>query len=299
MPASEPLKKTPLILDTDIGHDMDDTWALAMLLGCPQLELKLLVTAFDNVETKTRLVAKMFRRTGNTHIPIGLGIKTSDLVMNQAAWLGDDDLHDYPGVIHRDGIAAMIELIHASPEPVTILAIGPMTNLQAALQRDPSIAQKARIVAMAGSLFIGYDGKPIPEPECNVVCDIPAACAVLQAGWPITCVPLDGCGDVVLRGERFARVANSSSAWARVIIENQQAWAWKDRCAPGESSILYDTVAVYAVFADAFCHTQTLSLSITDTGMTVPAPHGVPVRCFTGWHDREAFEEFLTQIIAP
>ena len=49
----------PVILDTDLGDDIDDTWALMMILGCPQIDLKLIVTASDDTDAKTRLVAKM------------------------------------------------------------------------------------------------------------------------------------------------------------------------------------------------------------------------------------------------
>ena len=65
-------------------------------------------------------------------------------------------------------------------EPVTLLVIGPQTNLQEALKRDPGIAKKARIVAMAGSVEIGYNGKQGRDPEWNVFKDIQAARAVFR-----------------------------------------------------------------------------------------------------------------------
>ncbi len=59
----------PVILDTDIGDDIDDTWALAMLLGMPQLDLKLVVTDYGNTSERTRLVAKILQRAGRSMLP--------------------------------------------------------------------------------------------------------------------------------------------------------------------------------------------------------------------------------------
>ena len=68
----------PVILDTDIGDDIDDTWALVMLLGMPQMDLKLVVTDYGNTPERTRLVAKILQRLGRTDVPIGTGIKTAN-----------------------------------------------------------------------------------------------------------------------------------------------------------------------------------------------------------------------------
>ena len=93
----------PVILDTDIGDDIDDTWALAMLLGCPEVDLKLIVTASDDTQKKTRLVAKILERIGRTDVPIGTGVKTSDQPIHQEKWLGDYRLDAYKGHVLADG----------------------------------------------------------------------------------------------------------------------------------------------------------------------------------------------------
>ena len=207
----------PVILDTDLGDDIDDTWALAMLLGCPEISLKLIVTASDDTPAKTRLVAKILERVGRADIPIGTGAKTSDHPLNQAAWLGDYQLKDYGGEVHEDGIQAMIDFIAASKDPVTLLVIGPQTNLKAALERDPAIAEKARVVTMAGSVDIGYDGKPGRAAEYNVVKDVAAAKVVFAAPWEITMAPLDCCGTLRLSGGalRTSRVVGESARQGR------------------------------------------------------------------------------------
>jgi len=145
----------PVVLDTDLGDDIDDTWALAMMLGSPQIDLKLIVTASDDTVKKTRLVAKILEAMGRTDVPLGRGVKTSDQPIHQEKWLGDYQLDQYKGRVHEDGVQAMIDCIRQSPDPVTLVVIGPQTNIRAAVEREPAIAKNARVVAMAGSVEIG------------------------------------------------------------------------------------------------------------------------------------------------
>ncbi|HPO12606.1 MAG TPA: nucleoside hydrolase [Candidatus Hydrogenedentes bacterium] len=287
----------PVILDTDIGGDIDDTWALCMLLNSPQLDLKLIVTAFDDTQAKTRLAAKMLERLGRTDVPIGTGKKTSSEKLNQADWLGDYSLDGYKGKVHEDGVQAMIDLLHAAKEKITLCVIGPQTNIAEALKRDPSIAQKARIVSMAGSVHIGYQGKPKRDPEYNVVADIPAARAVFAAPWDITFAPLDTCGLIQLKGENYLNVSGSDQPSAKVVIENYTNWSNRKHFAENESSVLFDTEAVYLMFDEALVEMETVKLSVDDKGATVPDEKGRPVRCALRWKDRAAFESLLVKIL--
>ncbi len=213
----------PVILDTDLGDDIDDTWALAMLLGCPEVDLRLVVTASDDTHMKTRLVAKILEAMGRTDVPIGVGVKTSDRAIHQARWLGDYDLEGYKGRVIDDGVGAIIEATRGTDKPVTLLVIGPQTNIAAALRRDLSIAERARVVSMAGSVRVGYDGHEGRSAEYNVVKDVAAAQAVFAAAWPITLAPLDVCGTLRLGGSRYARVASSEARRARTAISSWRA----------------------------------------------------------------------------
>ena len=284
----------PVILDTDAGSDIDDTWAIGMLLGCPQIDLKLIVTGRDNAPRKACLVAKILEHMKRTDIPVGIGVKVNDNPINQEQWLGDYKVDHYPGKVHQDGVQAMIDMIQAAPSPVTLLLIGPQTNIREALHRSPGIVKKARVVAMAGSVEIGYNGRKGREPECNVVTDVAAAQTVLEAPWDITMVPLDGCGTLILKGDRYARVAQSDAPRAKTVIGNYKLWTNFRGFPEGESSVLFDTAAVALIFNESFFEMKTLKLRIDDTGNTVPDDQkGRPVRCAMGWRDRGAFEELL------
>ena len=166
-------RRIPVILDSDIGDDIDDTWALLMLLRSPQFDVKLVVSDFGNAIYRCRLFAKLLELTGCTHIPVGVGLEPDDEVGRQSGWIGDYRLEDYPGTVYRDGVQALIDTIRQSPEPVTLLCIGPVPNIAEALRREPAIAGNARFVGMHGSIYKGYDGvaTPAAEVERQVQCE--------------------------------------------------------------------------------------------------------------------------------
>ncbi|HOE67998.1 MAG TPA: nucleoside hydrolase [Candidatus Hydrogenedentes bacterium] len=285
----------PVILDTDIGDDIDDTWALAMALGRPELALRLIVTGFGDTSARTRLVAKMLERMDRMDVPIGTGVATGSAPIHQMRWAGEYEMTRYPGVVHRDGVGAMIDVIHAEPGPVVVLSIGPMTNLKAALERDPGIARKVRVVAMAGSVRTGYGPGSAAEPEYNVFQDVAAARAVFAAPWPITLAPLDSCMPVALSGNDYKRVENAASDRARVVIENYDLWSRREEFGPEASSVLFDCVAAYLCWEESLCVMEDMRLVIDDAGCTVETPEGRPVRCAMDWKDLPAFKRLLIE----
>jgi inosine-uridine nucleoside N-ribohydrolase len=215
----------PAILDTDIGDDIDDTWALTLALKSPELDLKLVVGDFGEPQYRARLIAKILQSAGRTDIAVGMGVEHKAGQMHrQEPWLAGYDLERYPGKVHRDGVQAIIDTIMASKDPVTLICIGPVPNIAEALRREPRIAEKARFVGMHGSVRAGYSGAPPISAEWNVKA-VPAACrAALSAPWDVTITPLDTCGRVHLSGAKFAAVRDSADPLAKVLMENYRVW---------------------------------------------------------------------------
>ena len=287
----------PVILDTDIGDDIDDTWALGFILKSPELDLRLVVGDQGKSLYRARLIAKFLEAAGRTDVAVGVGLPPEEGVGGQAKWVEGYDLKSYPGQVHADGVQAIISTIMNSPQPVTLIAIGPMPNLAAALAREPRIATRARFVGMHGSVRLGYGGKPQPDAEYNVKAD-PAACRkVFAAPWNITITPLDTCGLVQLKDAKYAAVRDSKDPVARAIIENYRAWAagGNPQGADAASSVLFDTVAAYLAFSDALLQIENLGIRVTDDGMTVIDPTARAIRVATKWKDLAAFEDLLVQ----
>jgi len=289
--------KTPVIFDTDIGDDIDDTWALATLLKSPELDVKLVVGDQGKTHYRAKLIAKLLQVAGRTDIPVGIGAGKTGGGGKQEAWVKDYDLKAYPGTVHADGVGAIINTIMASDEPVTLIAVGPLPNLLEALRREPRIATKARFVGMHGSVRRGYGGKAKIDAEYNVRANPKACQAVFTAPWDITITPLDTCGLVHLRGAKFAKVRDCRDPLVAALVENYRLWAKKKtKQELAASSTLFDTVAVYLALAQDLCKMETLPIRVTDDGKTViDESGGKPMRVATDWKDMAAFEDFLVQ----
>ena len=302
---AKPPGAIPVILDTDIGDDIDDTWALGLLLKSPELDLKLAVGDHGKVIYRAQLLAKFLETAGRGDIPVGLGLDVNASGTGpQASWVRDYRLNSYKGRLYPDGVQAMIDIIMASPEPVTLIAIGPLPNVREALRREPRIAQKARFVGMHGSVRVGYGGGKTIAAEYNVQQDAKACRDALSAAWPVTITPLDTCGLVDLEGGLYQRVAQSKDPIASAIIENYRLWS-QAQAKPGQpapppakSSILFDTVAVFLAFNSQWLTLEDLPIRVTDDGMTRIDPAAKPLRVATQWTNLDAYRQFLTDRLA-
>jgi inosine-uridine nucleoside N-ribohydrolase len=299
LPAA-PSSKSPLpvILATDIGDDIDDTWALGFLLQCPELSLRLVMTEYGKSLYRAKILAKFLQTTGHADVPVAVGPDAQPRGEGPlAAWVKDYDLASYPGRVHADGVAALIAALMDSPRPVTLICIGPMPNIAAALDREPRIAYHARFVGMDGSVRLGYDGSKTPCAEWNVKADVPAARKGLSADWDITITPLDTCGLVTLAGARYQRILNSTNTVAATVVENYRIWSQANHAAAQaaeHSTVLFDTVAVYLAFARHFCKMERLRLRVTDDGLTVLDDRAKKMDVATVWTNLDAFRDLLT-----
>jgi inosine-uridine nucleoside N-ribohydrolase len=290
----------PVIMDTDIGDDIDDTWALLMLLRMPALDLKLAVGDFGNAMYRARLLAKLLELTGRSDVPVGIGLGVADDPGQQSSWLGDYQLSDYPGEVYTDGVQAIIDTIKSSPEPVTLLCLGPVPNIAAALRRDPSIASNARFIGMYGSIYKGYVGDETPAAEYNVRADPASLQAAFGAPWECTITPLDTCGLVTLDGDNYRRLYESEDPWLKGLMDNYRSWLpGAPFIAPNHdmsrvSTTLFDSVAVHLAAGGDLVEMERLPIRVTDDGYTViDRENGRPVNCAIAWKDQDAFETRL------
>ena len=300
--AAPKTRKIPVILDTDIGDDIDDTWALGLLLRSPELDVKLVVSDDGKPLYRSKLLARFLEVAKRTDIPVGLGMQTDKKGEGgQSAWVKEYNLNRYPDKVYPDGVQALIDTIMNSREPITVLALGPVPNLAAALEREPRIAQRAKFVGMYGSVRVGYGGSKTPHAEYNVKQDVAAAQKAFTAPWPMTITPLDTCGIVDLQAERYQRVRRSNDPIAAAITENYRMWSAaqprQNQPDPFEthSSILYDTVAVYLAYSQDLVKMEELPLSVTGEGMTVIQPGAKQIQVATEWKNLDAFRDLLVQ----
>ena len=310
-PTSFPNKKIPVIFDTDIGGDIDDTWALALLVQSPELDVKLVTTAVGNTRSKAKIVAKFLETVGRTDIPVGIGVQQNKGSHRQEAWTKDYKLSSYPGTIYKDGVRAIIDTIIDCPQPIKVIAVGPLPNIAAALAREPRIARKAEFVGMHGSIRRGYGGAAKPSAEYNVRAFAKEAQKVFTAPWNMTITPLDTCGIVYLKGQKYQKVLNRNSPLTRALIENYRAWykqgllnenkdlseAEVNRRVEDKlnssSTTLFDTVGIYLAMSTELVKMEKLGIKVTDDGYTRIDKNAKVINCATEWKDLSAFEDFL------
>lgn len=291
-----------IILDTDIDGDIDDCWALGMLLNMPGLIPELVLSASGDTAYRAAVAAKFLSDAGASHIPVGIGIPRPDQDVPESlhAWLGGWNPEEYHGTIVTDGVGEAIRRIEAVDE-MTVIAIGPTTNLAEICRKRPDLVKKCRLVAMAGSIRKNFRDRPGTIAEYNVKIDIPASKTVFSADWKeFTITPLDHCGNMILDGELYQQVRNSTSKIPQTIIDSYRVWQefygrpdeWKT-----ESSILYDTVAVHLAETDRYVEFENMNLTVDDTGTLRTSADGRTVRVAMGWSDVNAYRQELVRIL--
>jgi purine nucleosidase len=260
---SEP--KQLVIIDTDIGDDIDDAFAVGLAVQSPEFKILGITTAFGDTKLRAQLAVRMLDAVSREDIPVVAGVKTPPRTkFTQAEYAeGGDAKQVQPGSAPN----FILDQIRKHPGEITLLAIGPQTNLGAAIDKDAGTFRKLkRIVMMGGSVYKGYKGG-VPDPEWNILCDIPAAQKVFTSGVPLYVMPLDA---TILKLDEHDLKAlfDYGSPLTKQIEELYREWGQP-------TPTLFDPMAVGYAANPELCPTTPLHLSVDDKGFTVPGP-GTP-----------------------
>jgi purine nucleosidase len=194
--------RTKIILDTDIGSDIDDAWALGFAVKSPRFELVGVTVADGNTPARAKVACKLLHRVGRTDVPVAVGRETTppDGIDYQFAW-AEDFVASRP--IEQPAADFIVDTVRQHPGEITIVAVGPLENVADALRKEPKLPKLVkRLVLMSGSVYASA-WSPGPVAEWNVKQAIADAQAVYSAGFPLTIVPLDSTTYVRLEdGER-------------------------------------------------------------------------------------------------
>ncbi len=194
---------TKLILDTDIGTDIDDAWALALCLASPEIELLGVTLVHADLDTRAKVALKMLKLAGRTDVPVYEGISDPLTEGHGRYWAGhegtDTDFSDIAGLSAKDGaLDFIVDTVGKYPGEVVVAPIGPMTNIGAAIRKDRSTMRSVRRFAVMGATYVG-DGPENVAPEHNIRCDPLAAKIALESGIPATVVGLNVTNKVTIR----------------------------------------------------------------------------------------------------
>ena len=199
-PASAQQLRMKVVLDTDIGTDIDDAWALGYALRSPAFELLGVTVTDGDTRARAKLACKLLQRLGRTDVPVAVGRPTSPVPANridyQFAWAEDFDAYQ---PVAAPAVEFLADVIRRNPNEITLVAVGPLQNVGDLVRQHPDVVRLVkRVVLMSGS--IGANAwSAAAIPEWNVKSAIPEAQAVYGASWPLTIVPLDSTSYVQLQ----------------------------------------------------------------------------------------------------
>jgi purine nucleosidase len=287
-----------VVLDTDIGTDIDDAWALGYALKSPVFDLLGVTVTDADTAQRAKLACKLLARLGRTDVPVAVGRKTAavppDRVDYQFTWA--EDFQAYKPV---DTPAAefLADIIRRNPGEITLIAVGPLQNIGDLVRRHPDIVPLVkRVVLMSGS--IGPNAwSSAPIAEWNVKLAIPEAQAVYSAAWPVTTVPLDS--TTYIRLEDQERDTLGKAGTPLVVALEALLRLWTN--GPESRMTLHDQMALAEAQNPGrfFAHCDALPIRVDDEGFTrVDQTAGHPVHvCLEPKRD-EFMAHYLAQLAA-
>ena len=216
-----------IIYDTDPG--IDDALGLLLLAASPEIDLLAITVTHGNTSQEKCLnnALKLVELTGITKVPVARGAEEPLVKELSVA----EEMHGEGGlgyaILPKSAISPCSELAHdliirvvrENPGEVTLLCVGPMTNIALAFLKAPDIVSKVRrIVSMGGAIH--YPGNVTPQAEYNVFCDPEAFEIVLKSGIDFTLVPLDVTYQCILTTDHLEKITESRSEIRNFIFDS-------------------------------------------------------------------------------
>lgn len=256
----------PVILDVDPG--IDDAIAILLAVRSPELDVRAITVVFGNVELDLGVTnaLKILELAERSDIPVARG-EAAPLVgealtaknVHGENGLGNVSLPEPRMKLYEGSALALIAgTLASSPEPVTLLPVGPLTNIALFLRVHPELRPKIReIVSMGGTA--AAPGTVRPTVSFNILNDPEAASIVYRSGIPVTMVGLDVTSKTVLTPERVARFSGSSDPIERFVAA---VVGFHRNVRGAEGVVVHDPLAVGAVIDPSFVATELLPVDV-------------------------------------
>jgi inosine-uridine nucleoside N-ribohydrolase len=271
------VKPKPVLIDTDAG--VDDAMALVLALNSPELSIKAVTTVAGNVDvTKcTRNVERILALLNIQDRPIVAEGASGPLrlpPLKAPEVHGEDGLGDVPAFLprvrkskHPRAVDTILRCCEQYGSRLTIVAIGPLTNLALAWKKNPRVMRRVgRIVTMGGAIRV--PGNTGPVAEFNYFVDPDAAHIVLNSGLPITVIPLDVTHQVVvMRKEMEYRANRRASLAALAILKLTESYMRYHLDTQGfNGGYLHDPLAVGVAVDPSFIKTRKVHIDVESRG---------------------------------
>jgi inosine-uridine nucleoside N-ribohydrolase len=262
--AQTPSTPEKVIIDTDIGDDIDDAFAIALALKSPELEILGVSTTFGDTEARAKIVDRLLGEAGRTDIPVLAGTPTHTTnVMNQRRY-GEGG--HFAKASHPNAVDFILEQIRRYPGQITLIAIGPLMNVGSLIDKDPATFLKLkRVVMMGGSIECGYGElwfcpERGPDAEWNIINDIPSAKKLFLSGVPLFVMPLDST-QLKLDETKRAFLFKQGTPLTDALTLLYHEWGQ-------QTPTLFDPVTVAYILNPKICPVQPMHIRVDDKGFT-------------------------------
>ncbi len=306
------MRKIPIILDGDPGHDDAIAWVLAA--ASPELDIRAVTSCCGNQTIeKTTYNAQRICTLIDLHVPTAMGHKRpliSEPIIAPTVH-GESGL-DGPALpepdfelVHMDAVTLMAKVIRESEEPITLVPTGPLTNIAALLLAHPELKSKIAHISLMGG-GVQY-GNWTPAAEFNILVDPEAADVVFRSGIPITMAGLDVTEKAMIFPEDFERIRALGNRVAVIVAEWLEFFYQFHRGLGYEGAPVHDAVAVAALLKPELMESKDLYVQVETTGdlckgATVADFRGVlgkaPNAKVLMGIDRQGFVDLLVERIA-
>jgi purine nucleosidase len=260
----------PIILDTDIGTDVDDCLALALCLASPELRLVAVTTVYGDVQLRARMALKLLALRGADDVPVAAGAEKPLLGRIPIYWEG----HEGEGLLAPEdralapadehAVDLIVRTVMAQPGEVILIAIGPLTNVALALLKEPRLADALGGLVIMGGVIGGTSALHLPWTEHNFRSDPEAAQIVLASGAPMAIVPLDVTTQVRIRTVGVARIAGADTPFHAAVADQVRRYP---RYKAQGWTYLHDPLAVASVLRPELVKWESLH-AVVETGGT-------------------------------
>lgn len=245
--------KHQVIFDTDIGTDVDDILALGFLLGSPEeIDLIGVTTVYGDVGLRARMARKVLQLRGRTDVQVHTGVSDPLMKLDPIYWPGHEGVgllqegDDLAAPDSADAVGYLIETVLANPGQITLLAVGPLTNVATAILREPRfVASLKQLMIMGGK--VNMSGNSWGPGEHNIKCDPEAAAVVFNYGAQIDLVPLDVTLQALIRQDGVDALLGAGDAYHDAL--GDQVARYPGFVARGGSTFLHDPLAAMALVA--------------------------------------------------
>ncbi|HVW75649.1 MAG TPA: nucleoside hydrolase [Rhizomicrobium sp.] len=288
-----------IIIDTDIGDDIDDAFAVALALSSPEFEVLGFSADFGDTSTRAKMLDRILGETDHGDIPVAMGTPV-DVNRNGFTQHRYAEGGAFARASHPDSVNFILGQARKYPGQVTLVAIGPLANVGAMIARDPAgFRLLKRVVIMGGSIRALEDpygvASPIaPHPEWNIKNDIGGAQKLFASGVPLMVLPLDSTANLKLHEVARTAIFAHGSMMTNILAGLYYEWSAATRAA---TPTLYDPMTLAAMLNPSLCPMTPMHISIDDAGNTRETP-GAPNAAVCLHSDPEAFLRFYVKRVA-